>query len=122
MLTKKPTKIPKYSMSIQQRLEEWRLIDYPFDVIFVEGHMLFLDEELNDMIDIKVFIDSDDDIRLARRIIRFDNIFKGNLPLLRDMLIHYEKVIKPFEEKNVVKQKQEADMVVPNYSFSPQVT
>ena len=41
--------------------------------------------------------------------------------MLRDMLLHYEKVIKTFEESNVIKMKHEADMVVPNYSFSPQL-
>jgi uridine kinase len=43
---------------------------YPSNLIIVEGHLIFTNKELMDMFDLKVFIDTDDDVRLSRRVLK----------------------------------------------------
>ena len=51
------------------RLDEWEEIE-PADVIIVEGILLFFDQELREVFDLKLFVDADSDDRLARRVQR----------------------------------------------------
>ena len=68
-----------------------------------------------DLLDLKVFIDTDDDVRLSRRVLKMSK--KGTLTNLQDLLYKYEKQIKPAYEKWIEPSKKHADIIIPNYGF-----
>lgn len=68
------------------------------------------------MLDLKIFIDTDDDVRLSRRVLKMDK--KGTLNNLQDLLYKYETKIKPAYEKWIEPSKKYADIILPNYGFS----
>jgi uridine kinase len=65
----KPFNKPCYDEHLKVRLEQTERI-YPSNVIILEGHLIFTNEELMKMLDLKVFIDTDDDVRLSRRVLK----------------------------------------------------
>ena len=58
----------------------------PSSVIIIEGHLIFCNEELMKMMDLKVFIDTDDDVRLSRRILKMSRKHPGDSTFLNDIL------------------------------------
>jgi uridine kinase len=88
----------------------------------VEGHLLFTNEELLKKFNLKVYIDTDDDVRLSRRILKIsqkDGVDgQKSLDMLKDLLETYEKRIKPAYEKWIEPSKKYADIIIPNYGFS----
>ena len=82
----------------------------PKQVIIVEGIMIFADEDLRKLLDIKIFIDADADIRICRRIKR-DVTKRGRS--LESVITQYQQTVKPMHEKYVEPSKRFADIVVP---------
>ena len=82
----------------------------PKQVIIVEGIMIFADEDLRKLLDIKIFIDADADIRICRRIKR-DVTKRGRS--LESVINQYQQTVKPMHEKYVEPSKRFADIVVP---------
>ena len=82
----------------------------PQRVIIVEGILIFENKELRDLMDIKIFVDTDADVRLCRRIKRDVNK-RGRS--LESVLEQYQNTVKPMHEKYVEPSKKHADMVVP---------
>ena len=82
----------------------------PKQVILVEGIMIFADEDLRNLLDIKIFIDADADIRICRRIKR-DVTKRGRS--LESVINQYQQTVKPMHEKYVEPSKKFADLVVP---------
>ena len=68
------------------------------------------------MFDLKIFIDTDDDVRLSRRVLKMSRN-KNSLTSLQDLLYKYEKQIKPSFEKYIEPTKKFADIILPNYGF-----
>ena len=58
----------------------------PSSVIIVEGHLIFCNEELRKMMDLKVFIDTDDDVRLSRRVLKMSRRHPDDKTFLSDLL------------------------------------
>jgi len=82
-------------------------------VVVVEGIFVLYYPELTDLLDLKIFIDAKDHIKLKRRIIR-DKIERGYD--LDDVLYRYEMHVMPTYEKYIAPFKNEADLIVPNNS------
>ncbi len=82
----------------------------PKSVIIVEGILIFENKELRDLMDIKIFVDTDADVRLCRRITRDVNK-RGRT--LESVLTQYQTTVKPMHEKYVEPSKKHADLVVP---------
>ena len=82
----------------------------PRQVIIVEGIMIFADEDLRKLLDIKIFVDADADIRICRRIKRDVNK-RGRS--LESVIAQYQQTVKPMHEKYVEPSKKYADIVVP---------
>lgn len=82
----------------------------PKQVIIVEGIMIFEDEALRKLLDIKIFIDADADIRICRRIKR-DVTKRGRS--LESVIAQYQQTVKPMHEKYVEPSKKFADIVIP---------
>ncbi|MFA0962176.1 uridine kinase [Roseivirga sp. BDSF3-8] len=88
-----------------------KLIFKPAPIIVVEGIFVFYYPEVSELLDLKVFIDARDYIKLKRRIIR-DRDERGYD--LEDVLYRYEKHVAPTFDKYIKPFKYEADVILPN--------
>ena len=100
---------PVYDYTVHNRSDETVEI-CPKRVIIVEGILIFVDEALRDLMDIRIFVDTDADIRLCRRIKRDVNK-RGRT--LESVLNQYQQTVKPMHEKYVEPSKKFAHLVVP---------
>ena len=100
---------PVYDFSVHNRSDETTLI-VPRRVIIVEGILIFENEELRNLMDIRIFVDTDADIRLCRRIKRDVNK-RGRT--LESVLEQYQQTVKPMHEQYVEPSKKYAHIVVP---------
>ena len=100
---------PKYDFANHNRSNETMTIE-PKSVIIVEGILIFENEQLRDLMDIKIFVDTDADIRICRRIKRDVNK-RGRT--LESVLTQYQQTVKPMHEKYVEPSKAHAHIIVP---------
>ena len=100
---------PLYDFSQHNRSDETVRI-VPRKVIIVEGILIFENEALRNLMDIKIFVDTDADIRICRRIKR-DVTKRGRT--LESVIEQYQTTVKPMHEKYVEPSKRYADIVVP---------
>ena len=100
---------PAYDFTVHNRSDETILIK-PERVIIVEGILIFENAALRDLMDIKIFVDTDADIRICRRIKRDVNK-RGRS--LESVITQYQETVKPMHEKYVEPSKKYADIVVP---------
>ncbi|XP_067406625.1 uridine-cytidine kinase-like 1 isoform X1 [Emydura macquarii macquarii] len=105
----KSVKVPVYNFTTHSRRKEWKTI-YGANVVVFEGILSFANKELLKLLDMKVFVDTDSDIRLVRRLQR-DIMERG-----RDIvgvIKQYNKFVKPAFEQYIEPTVQVADIVVP---------
>lgn len=86
---------------------------HPAPIIIVEGIFVFYYTELSSQLDLKVYIDAREAIKLKRRIIR-DNVERGYD--LDDVLYRYEHHVTPTFEKYIAPYRHDADVIIPNNS------
>ncbi len=105
---------PNYDFTQHLRLPEaTRVGGHP--IVLLEGIMVLGDEELRSMMDIKVYVDTDGDIRLMRRI-RRDVAERGRT--LESVLVQYELQVRPMHLQFVEPTKRYADIVVPEGGYN----
>ncbi len=109
-----PIEHPVYSFVDHNRLPE-RVLVKPSKVIIVDGILIFENKELRDLMDIKVFVDTDADIRLARRIMR-DVCDRGRT--MQSVITQYTTTVKPMHEEFVEPSKKYADVIIPEGGFN----
>ena len=100
---------PVYDFTVHNRSDEVTRIE-PRKVIIVEGILIFQNRELRDLMDIRIFVDTDADIRLCRRVKRDVNK-RGRS--LESVLNQYQDTVKPMYEKYVEPSKKHAHILVP---------
>ena len=100
---------PVYDFALHNRSNDTIRVT-PKRVIIVEGIMIFVDPGLRNLMDIKIFVDTDADVRLCRRIKR-DVTKRGRS--LDSVLEQYQATVKPMHEKYVEPSKKYANLVVP---------
>ena len=100
---------PVYDFTQHNRSNETIRIE-PKKVIIVEGILIFENEPLRDLMDIRIFVDTDADVRLCRRIKRDVNK-RGRS--LESVLTQYQETVKPMHEKYVEPSKKYASIIVP---------
>ena len=100
---------PVYDFAAHNRSDETVRVE-PQPVIIVEGILIFENRPLRELMDIRIFVDTDADIRLCRRIKRDVNK-RGRT--LESVLTQYQQTVKPMHEKYVEPSKHFADIVVP---------
>lgn len=101
---------PVYDFTVHNRSNETLTI-VPRKVIIVEGILIFENEDLRNLMDVKIFVDADADTRLCRRIKRDVNK-RGRS--LESVLTQYLDTVKPMHEKYVEPSKKFANLVVPD--------
>ena len=82
----------------------------PKPVIIIEGIMTLLNKQLRDMMDLKIFVDTDSDERLIRNIQR-DCVERGRT--VEMVIDRYQKVLKPMHEQFIEPTKKFADLIIP---------
>ncbi|WP_419024150.1 uridine kinase [Emergencia sp.] len=105
---------PVYDFTIHNRVKETVTV-YPAKVIVVEGILIFENKELLDLFDIKVFIDTDADVRIIRRILR-DVQERGRT--LESVVNQYLTTVKLMHEQFVEPSKKNADIIVPEGGYN----
>jgi uridine kinase len=100
---------PVYSFVEHTRLNETVEVK-PTKVIIVEGILIFENKELADLMDIKVFVDTDGDVRIIRRLLR-DVKERGRD--LDSVINQYLNTVKPMHEEFVDPSKRRADIIIP---------
>lgn len=105
---------PVYDFTIHNRTEETVLVQ-PSKVIIVEGILIFENNELLDLLDIKVFIDTDADVRIIRRILR-DVSERGRT--LESVITQYLTTVKLMHEQFVEPSKKNADIIIPEGGYN----
>ena len=100
---------PVYDFSAHNRSQETLTI-HPNKVMIIEGILIFECKELTDLMDIKLFVDTDADVRILRRILR-DVKERGRS--LDSVINQYLTTVKPMHEQFVEPSKKYADIIVP---------
>jgi uridine kinase len=100
---------PVYSFVEHTRLDESVEVK-PAKVIIIEGILLFENKELCDLMDIKVFVDTDSDVRIIRRLLRDVQERGRNLD---SVINQYLSTVKPMHEEFVDPSKRRADIIIP---------
>ena len=109
-----PIEHPVYSFVEHNRLPETVSVK-PSRGIIVDGILIFENRELRELMDIKVFVDTDADIRLARRILR-DVCDRGRT--MQSVITQYTTTVKPMHEEFVEPSKKYADVIIPEGGFN----
>ncbi|XP_059905565.1 uridine-cytidine kinase-like 1 isoform X2 [Gadus macrocephalus] len=105
----KSVKIPVYDFTTHGRQKEWKTV-YGASVVIFEGIMSFADKELLQLLDMKIFVDTDSDIRLVRRL-RRDITERGRD--IGGVIKQYNKYVKPAFDQYIEPTMRLADIVVP---------
>ena len=110
-----PVNCPIYDYSMHDRGQDIRIVE-PADVIILEGILIFENKEVLSRLDIKVFVDTDPDVRILRRIIR-DVKERGRT--LDSVAMQYLGTVKPMHEAFVEPSKKHADVIIPEGGNNP---
>ena len=100
---------PTYSYIESNRLKETVHVE-PKPVVIIEGIMSLSNKKLRDMMDLKIFVDTDADERLIRNIQR-DVVERGRT--VEQIIDRYQKVLKPMHEQFIEPTKKFADLIIP---------
>lgn len=115
MLTdNKPIDKPLYDFTVHNRRKETQRIE-PKDVIILEGILVLDSPEIRKLLDIKIFVDTDTDVRIIRRIVR-DMRDRGRS--LDSVIKQYMEVVKPMHNEFIEPTKRYADIIIPEGGYN----
>ncbi|MBC5628416.1 uridine kinase [Clostridium sp. NSJ-6] len=100
---------PSYDFTVHNRAKETTTVD-PRDIILVEGILILEDERVRDLLDIKVYVDTDADIRILRRLVRDINE-RGRT--VESVIDQYLTMVRPMHMQFTEPSKRYADIIVP---------
>ncbi len=101
--------MPVYDFKVHRRSAETRRVE-PRKVILVDGILIYVEPDLRKLFDVKIFVDTDADIRLIRRI-RRDIAERGRT--LDSVVTQYESTVRPMHLEFVEPSKRYADLIIP---------
>lgn len=101
--------VPSYDYNQHARIDMTTILS-PRKIIIIDGILIFSDPELLSLMDIKIFVDTDDDIRLIRRITRDT---KERSRSLESVIQQYSEFVRPMHQLFVEPSKRKADIIVP---------
>ena len=110
----RPIEVPFYDFSTHSRTEETFKVN-PRGVIIVEGILIFVDATLRSLFDVKLFVDTDADIRLIRRLER-DITERGRTT--ESVIKQYQATVRPMHLEFVEPSKRYADVIIPEGGFN----
>jgi uridine kinase len=109
LLEGQPVEMPQYDFSRHNRKAERKRVE-PTDVVILEGILALYDEAINEMMDLRLYVETDADVRILRRIQR-DVIERGRD--LEGVIDQYLSTVKPMHEQFIEPTKRNADLIIP---------
>lgn len=109
-----PVDRPVYDFKVHNRAPETVRVE-PKEIIILEGILLFENQTLRDLCDIKVFVDTDADVRILRRVVRD---LKDRGRDIESVVNQYLSTVKPMHEQFVEPSKRYADLIIPEGGFN----
>jgi uridine kinase len=110
----KPTEVPVYNFRDHRRQPYTRTIG-PQPIILIEGILIFAEPDLRDLFDVKIFVDTDADVRFIRRLKR-DITERGRT--VDSVIEQYLKTVRPMHLQLVEPSKRYADIIIPEGGFN----
>jgi uridine kinase len=110
----KPIEVPIYDFSTDSRTDRTFRVE-PHRVVLVEGILIFTDAALRELFDIKIFVDTDSDIRFIRRLER-DITERGRTT--ESVIKQYQATVRPMHLEFVEPSKRYADIIIPQGGFN----
>lgn len=114
LIDNKPIEKPLYDFTVHNRRKETQKIE-PKDVIILEGILVLDSPEIRKLLDIKIFVDTDADVRIIRRIVR-DMKERGRS--LDSVIKQYMDVVKPMHNEFIEPTKRYADIIIPEGGYN----
>jgi uridine kinase len=109
-----PVEVPIYDFASYRRSKETRRVE-PRPVILLEGLLIFVDKELREMMDVKLYVDTDADLRFIRRLQR-DIQERGRT--MESVIHQYLTTVRPMHLEFVEPSKRYADVIIPAGGFN----
>lgn len=109
-----PVRIPVYDFTEHRRLPETRRVE-PEPVVVVEGILVFAEPELREMMDVRIYVDTDPDLRFIRRLKR-DMAERGRT--VESVINQYLETVRPMHLEFVEPSKRYADIIIPEGGFN----
>jgi uridine kinase len=100
---------PIYDFEVHNRSTETVTV-YPRDIIIIEGILILQEKELRDLLNIKIFVDTDADVRIIRRLLR-DLSERGRS--VDSVINQYLNVVRPMHQQFIEPTKRYADIIIP---------
>ncbi|WMM23255.1 uridine kinase [Tissierella sp. MB52-C2] len=114
LLDNKPIEKPIYDFEKHTRKEETEIVE-PKDIIILEGILILTEEEIRDLLDIKIFVDTDSDVRVIRRILRD---IKDRGRTLDSVILQYMETVRPAHLQFIDPTKRYADIIIPEGGYN----
>lgn len=105
---------PLYDFELHNRKKETLLVEAK-EVVILEGILILSEEEIRNLLDIKVFVDTDSDVRIIRRILR-DIKERGRS--LDSVIYQYMKTVRPAHLQFIEPSKKYADIIIPEGGYN----
>jgi uridine kinase len=112
--TGQAVEIPVYDFTTHTRTGETRRVG-PNRIILVEGILIFADQALRELMDVKIYVDTEPDIRFIRRLER-DLAERGRT--MESVIRQYLSTVRPMHEEFVERSKRYADIIIPEGGFN----
>ncbi|MDU7067825.1 MAG: uridine kinase [Clostridium perfringens] len=100
---------PSYDFSIHNRIEDTTKVE-PKEIVIVEGILILEDPRIRELLDIKIYVDTDADVRIIRRMVRDINE-RGRT--MESVINQYLNVVKPMHNQFTEPTKKFADIIIP---------
>jgi uridine kinase len=110
----RPVEVPSYDFSQHSRTEVTHAV-HPARVILVDGILIFVDERLRELMDVKIFVDTDSDLRFIRRL---ERDLKERGRTMDSVIEQYMETVKPMHEEFVEPSKRFADLLIPEGGYN----
>ena len=108
--------LKKFDEENERFVDEYEINPANVHVVIVVGYFLYKNEKIRDIINIKIYNQVDDDIRLSRLLINENYYLKNNPIAFKTLFMIYEKYLKSNYEAYIAPSKQYAQIILPNYT------
>ncbi len=114
----RPVEMPSYDFTVHNRRDDRTTVD-PTEVIVLEGIFALYDDKVNEMLDLRLYVETDADVRILRRIKR--DVVERDRDL-EGVIDQYLGTVKPMHEQFIEPTKKNADIIIPEGANSVAVT
>ena len=113
----KPISLKKYNEEKFSFSEDDTIIDpKKIPLVLLEGYFIFRDKRVRDLIDLKIFVEIDDDIRLSRLLLNENKYLNNNPIAIKQFFSIYKNYIKTSFDQYIAPTKNEGQIILPNYT------